>query len=331
MKRIALVLVCVSSIAALASVVYSAPALVSKKNEFALPSISGRPYTPRISGDWVVTVRNVEKKADSVLLINVVTKDLYNIFNIANGASISPSIDGNLVAWPGKADQVDSLQGTLGRRGQLAQSMILFDLVTGGYTVPALKTNSAFWVSACGNRVAYELGSRIYLYETTTGAQRMISDDNPCYSVPDTCGDFAVWSSKHTGTEKRQVCSYQYSRGVQTEITSDDSVDRIAPKTDGRYIVWWTKSGVDVYDTTNGATFAIPRAFFPSVDRGIVVFQRGAEPGMNPVYGMNIATRQEFRISSGTATVGPDIDNGRVIWCSGETIYCAELSTKPGK
>ena len=43
---------------------------------------------------------------------------------------------------------------------------------------------------------------------------------------------------------------------------------------------------------------------------------------------MDIATRREFRISSGTANVGPDIDAGRVIWCTGDTIYCAELSTK---
>jgi len=334
LKRIVLCLLCVSFVLALALAAFGAPRTVAKVNEFALPSLSGQPYRPRISGDWVVAVRNYAKRAENVVLINVPARKLYTIFDIADGTSIIASIDGDLVVWPGKSDQVPGLRGTRGKRGQWARSMILYEISTGSYYAPELSTNSAFSVSISGGLVAYELGSRIYLHDVARGVQRRISDNNPYHSGPEISGDFVVWAGKTDDSDKRQVYAYQISGGRQLQLTSDP-VDHRSPMTDGRYIVWWTDAGVDVYDTTNTSTFAIPKAFFPAVDDGIVVYQRpeSSGPGCTcnspmPVYGMDIATRREFRISSGTANVGPDIDAGRVIWCTGDTIYCSELSTK---
>lgn len=330
MRKAILALLCISCVSVLTPAICAVPQPIHKVREFALPSIAGQPFRPRISGDWVVAVRNYEKRAENVLLINIADSNVYTLFNIADGRSIFPSINGNVVVWTGKSDQVESLYGKRRERGQFASSMILYDLPSGRYFAPDLKTNSAFFVSVFGRYVAYELGSRIYLYDITTGEQRRISDDNPWYHLPDISGDIIVWDQKTDASSKRQICAWQFSTGQQIQLTNDPDVDHIGPNTDGRYIVWWTKAGVDVYDTKNKSTFTVPTAYFPAVDRGVLVYQR-REGAINPVFGMDLATHQEFRISSGTANIGPDIDAGRVIWCTSDTIYCAELSNKPGK
>lgn len=324
MKRFALVLLlCVTLAVALAP----ATQAISARKEFALPPIDGQPYRPRISGDWVVAVRNsrTEKKAENVVLINIPNATISTVFDIADGTSIFPSVSGNLAVWTGKIDQIDSLRGTKGKRGQLASSMILYDLSTGQYSAPELNTTSAYLCCIDGNLIAYELGSRIYLYDLSNRQQKRISEDRACYSTPKIAGDLVVWHGKPDGTNNRQIYAYRLSTGVGTAITDDPEVDHIGAVTDGRYIAWWTtKGGVYVFDTRDNRTFAIAKAFFPSVDEGVVVYQKAD----SKVYGMDIATRKEFPISSMKATVGPDIDAGRVIWCVGETIYCAELSTR---
>lgn len=327
MKRITLVLLCVTFAAALAPTVHAAITTTTAGKEFALPSINGRPYRPQISGDWVVAVRSSEKRAENVVLINIPKATVSTIFDIADGVSIWPSISGNTVVWTGKTDQIDTLRGTRGSRGRLPRSMILYDLSTGQYSAPELSTISAFSCSIAGDYVAYELGSRIYLYDLSNRQQKRISDDRPCHSLPHIAGDLVVWNAKPDGSEKRQVYAYRLSTGVGTAITNDPNVDHITPNTDGRYIVWWTRGGVYVYDTRNNRTFTIAKAFFPDVDAGMLVYEKND----SRIYGMNIATRREFRISSTKATIGPDIDAGRVIWCTGNTIYCAKLSTRSGK
>lgn len=321
MKRAAIALLCITFAAILAPAVYSASGTITVGKEFALPSIDGRPFRPRISGDWVVAVRNSEKRAEKVVLINVPKAMVSTVFDIADGASTFPSVSGNMAVWTGKSDQIDSLRGTRGKRGQLPGSMILRDLTTGQYSAPDLSTTSAAFCSIDGNYVAYELGSRIYLYDLSNQQQKRISDDRACHSSPSIAGDLVVWCAKAEGTGKRQVYAYRIPTGVQTSITNDTQMDYISPTTDGRYIVWWTKADVYVYDTSTERTSTIPNAYFPSVDAGIVVYMKTG----SRVYGMDLATREEFAISSMKATVGPDIDGGRVIWCSGNTIYCAEL------
>lgn len=304
----------------------AAPQVVTKVKEFALASINGRPFRPRISGDWVVVVRNSEKRAENVMLINVPTNKAYTLYTIADGTSIFPCIDNNLVVWPGKTDDIDSLRGAYGSRGQLSRSMIIYDLNSWRYSSPEINTVSAFYTSISGKLIAYELGSRIYLYDLARRTQSRISDNSPWHSTPQIRGDLVVWSAKPNNSANRQVYCYQISKGSQTAITTDD-VDHISATTDGRYIAWWTKTGVDVYDTADRSTFTIPKGYFPALDAGLLAFQRQSSPGINPIYGMNLATHQEFAISSGSANVGPDIQGGRVIWCNNNTVYCAELST----
>ena len=46
------------------------------------------------------------------------------------------------------------------------------------------------------------------------------------------------------------------------------------------------------------------------------------------VYGYDLAKKTEFKISTTTADQGPSIDNGRVIWCLADKLYCAQLDLK---
>lgn len=330
MRRIAKVTMCIGFVSTLASAVFGALEPIEKVREYALPSIAGKPYRPRISGDWVVTVRNAERGAENVIAINVVTKQAYTIFDIANGASIFPSASGNLMVWTGKTDQIPSLRGKRGKNGQLNASMIIYDIAQNKYSAPELNTVSAFHCSIFGKYIAYELGSRIYLYDMTNQAQKRISSENPFNYAPHISGDLIVWTHRVNDKANRQVYAYRISTGELTRITDDDNVDYCSSQTDGRYIAWWHKTGAEVYDTVTKNKLLIPKAFFPAVDKGIVVYQR-PEGRMNPVFGMEIATRKEFRISTGSANIGPDISGRRVIWCSGETIYCADLTPEVSK
>jgi len=183
--------------------------------------------------------------------------------------------------------------------------------------------------------VAYELGCRIHLLNLRTGVQRRISDDQPHYQNPDIGGDLVVWeefTNPNARSNDRKIKGYRISTGELINVADNPGTDRWGPRTDGRTVVWTTKSGADIYNAATGGLSTIPKAFFPDVDNGIVVYLKSAVSpagkcmcGKNWVYGRDLGTDSDFRISKDTADQGPSIDNNRVIWCQLDTLYCAEL------
>ncbi len=308
-------------------------------DEFKLPPIDGVAFWPRVSGNWAVALMNTDPN-NIHSTVGVLCYDLANrqVCTVYRGTAVSPhshAISGNLVVWSGMSDNIDSLRGTMGGRGRWSSSLILYDLSTGRYWAPELLTKSALMISISGKYVAYEKGSRIYLYDVTTGAQKQISDDRPQHNAPDIGGDLVVWreftdpSSRQSSRPRSRILGYRISTGTTFECPNSEGVNS-GPATDGSVIAWGTSGGAKVYDPKAGTERTILNAQYPDVSNGVVVYLKSL-PGSTKraVYGTDLSMRGEFRVSRGTADRPPSIDNRHVVWAKGDTVYCAEITKKP--
>ena len=308
--------------------------------EFALPAIEGAAFWPKVSGNWAVALMNTStNNANST--IGVVYYDLANrqVYSVYAGKAAEHCISGNTIAWSGKIDNIPVLRGMCGTRGTWPSCLTLYDVSSGTYVAPKLKTNSAFVISISGNQVAYELGCRINLYNIATGAQRRISDNQPLHRSPDIGGDLVVWQQYEDRTfKKSSVMCYRISTG-QTFQVPDSAPSNSRAYTDGNTIVWSTTTGANVYDVKTRATRFIQGAQFPDVSNGMVVYLKGSASGCGcsgsttagrGVYGTDLSSKGEFRISKGTADRPPSIDNRRVVWARGGVVYCADITKVSG-
>jgi len=306
--------------------------------EFALPAISGAAFWPRVSGDWAVALQNTNPNNISST-VGVVCYDLAKrqAYTLYSGKAASHAISGNLVAWSGKSDNIPTLRGTRGVRGTWPSCLILYDLPTGRCSAPKLKTNSAFVLAMTGDFVAYEMGCRIYLYNTRTGAQMRISDNAPSHRNPDVGGDLVVWQQYADRSFKQcRILGYRISTRETLEFPGGFASNS-GPKTDGNTIVWSTTGGAKVYDVKSRIERSIPSAQFPDVSNGVVVYLKGAGCACGcggsrfgrGVYGTDLSMKGEFRVSRGTADRPPSIDNRRVVWAKGGVVYCADIKKVP--
>jgi hypothetical protein len=303
--------------------------------EFALPAISGAPFQPKVCGDWAVALHRA-KSGTAYSTVGVVCYDLakQQVYTIHEGKAVSPCVSGNTIAFSGKLDNIPELRGTTGKRGTWPSCLILFDLPTGASRSPVLKTNSAFVNSISGNLVAYELGCRIYLYNTVTGAQQRISDNQALNRDPDICGDLIVWLQYEDRTMKKsRVLCYRMSTG-QTLACSDEYATNSRPNTDGTTIVWSTAAGTTVYDAKKGFVRVIPSAQYPDVSNGVIVYVTGSgcmcgcgsSGAGRGVYGSEVGSVGAFKIGKTNADTPPSIDDRRVVWARGGVVYCADIT-----
>lgn len=296
------------------------------QKEYSLPSVEGRFFRPRISGDWIVALQqDTQNKTTTTLgvhCINLINNQIYTVYT---GKASWPAISGTLAVWPGCSDNIDSLKGRFGKDSKLSSRLIMLDLSTWSYFAPTLSTRSAGYMTVSGKHVAYELGCRIYLLDAITGVNKRISDNEAIHRNPEINGDFIVWEDVENKTESQVVC-YQISTGRQFDVTDSASQNNRGPSTDGKHIVWWGKDGVGVYDIATRNSFNIPSGHYVDVDNGIVVYLKRTD--MTHVFGTEIATGKEFQISKGAADQGPSISNGKVIWCNKGLINCAVLDLK---
>ena len=303
--------------------------------EYAMPAVQGVPFRPIVQGDWALALLNTDPKNISTT-IGVIAYDLKakKVYTLHKGKANYPAITGSIAMWSGKIDDVPSLSGTAGKRGTWPSCLILHDLSTGRYSAPVLKTNSAFVIAASGRYVAYELGSRINLYDITTGAQKRISDDRPCHLHPDIGGDLVVWREYDSAHKDSRTRGYRISTGE--ELLFADSFQPIgAPRTDGEYVAWWDNaSGSSIYDTKTSNVRVIKAAFYPDVSNGFAVYSKDTGTGtpagkglQRTVYGMDLTTGEEFQISKGIpdSQIQFRIEGNRVVWVEGSVLHYADL------
>ena len=290
--------------------------------EFTLPNFEGSPFRPRICGDWVVDVQNVDDKACAstsigIIVYNIPTGKAYMVFE---GAAGWCSMGSTLAAWTGKS--VAKIEGFCNLKGDRSGSdnpsnLILIDVTTWRYYTPPLSTGPAFAPVVWSNYVAYEgKNGQIYLIDMYTGQQKQISqaDKN---NGPQIGQDLVVWQEF---TDKQQIRGYRISTGEFIKITDDSGEEHRSPYTDGKTVVWWDK-GVTAYDVaTRQRTKISDTGYYPDVDNGIVVYMKSSA-----VYAYDLVEQKEFRISKGNSNCGPSIDGNRVIWTWKNDIYCAEL------
>jgi len=329
MAKLVRVVAAVCCVVVLASATcWPAPKVV---REIELPGFPGAPFRPRIAGDWVVAIQNVDDKAcastaKGVIAYNIATGQTYTVFNENAGW---PDIAGNLAVWTGKSFNIKGFCTLKGDRSgsSVPSNLILVDVTNWRYYTPPLATGPAFAPVAWGNYIAYEgKNKQVYVIEMNTGVQTQVSRGDGKHGNPAIGPDLVVWEEY---TDKRQIRGFRISNGEQLTITDDPGAEHCGPRTDGATVVWWGNSeGVSAYSVATGVRTQITKSgFYADVDNGIAVYLKSVT-GVTAVYGCDLTTGEEFRISSGKADAGPSIDNGRVIWCNDGKIYCAVLESQ---
>lgn len=302
--------------------------------EYTMPAIQGFPFRPIVQGDWALALLNTEpNRINSTIGVLAYDLKAKKVFTLHQGKAGSPTISGTLAMWTGKISDIPKLGESAGMRGQILNSLILYDLSSGQYRTPALKTNSANYMAASGNYIAYEYSSKIYLYDLTTNAQRLISDSQNAYSCPDVGGDLVIWREYDSARKNARTIGYRISTGET--ITFEDFRQPIgAPHTDGAYVAWWDNArGSSIYEISTGKVRVIKSAVFPDVGGGFAVYVKYAGKDSSGqlrhiVYGMDLAAGEEFQISR--AIPDPQsqfrIEGNRVVWVDGSTLHCADLT-----
>ena len=305
--------------------------------EYALPAVEGIPFRPIVQGDWALALLNTDPKNISTT-IGVLAYDLKakKVYALHKGKADFPAITGSIVMWSGKVDDVPSLSGTAGKRGIFPSCLILHHLSSGRYWAPLLKTNSANFIAASGKYLTYELGSKIYLYDIATNAQKQISDDRSLHTCPDIGGDLVSWREYDSAHKNSRTRGYRISTGEELLFEESFQQPIGAPRTDGEYVAWWDNArGSSIFDTKTGKVRVIKAAFYPDVGNGFAVYSKDTGTGMpagkglqRTVYGMDLTTGEEFQISQ----VIPDsqiqfrIEGNRVVWIEGSVLHCADLT-----
>ncbi len=312
-------------VAVMSSVAYGA---ISVAKEFTLQSYAGSPFRPRISGDWVLVVQNIDNKgcgstAAGIIIYNVVTNKSYMVYS---GNAGWCDMGGSLGTWTGKTEDLKGFCTLKGDRSgsRNPSNLVVVDTRTWRYYTPPLETGPVFGPVACGDLIAYEgKGGRICYIDMNTGAQTTVSRGDSRHANPATGPDLIVWEEYDN---KRQVRGYRISTGEEIRITDDAGAEHCGPQTDGKTVVWWGNSeGVGAYDLATGTRKVISKqGFYADVDNGIVVYLKGVKGG-SAVFGYDLATGEEFRISSGLSNQGPSISGNRVVWLWQNKIVCAEL------
>jgi len=302
--------------------------------EYALPAVQGVPFRPIVCGDWALALLNTNPNNISST-IGVIAYDLRGkqVLTVHKGKANYPAITGSVAMWSGKIDDVPGLSGTVGKRGTWPSCLILYDMSTGQYSAPVLKTNSAFVIAASGKYVAYELGCRMNLYDINTGAQKRISDDQARHRNPDIGGDLVVWQEYDSAFKNSRIRGYRISTGEELLFT--DSFRTIgAPNTDGQYVAWWDNtSGSSIHDTKTGRARVIKSATLADVSGGFAVYVKSVcactadqKASKRTLFGMDLKTGQEFQISKGEPDRHVRIEGNRVVWVEGSVLHYADLT-----
>lgn len=305
------------------------PTTATVDTEYKLPFPQGRIFRPRISGDWVVAIYNIDMSnatpTAQILAYNLATKRMYTLWP---GGAGWPDVDGNFATWTGKSN-TQATFGTLkgGPNRGMPSNLLVCDLNTGAYYCPALRTGGVTYPVMGGNYVTYVASGHIFLVDMMTGDQRQLSDPNKGNRnyTSTIGGDCVTWMNDDGGTS---VCIYRISTGESFTVESQPGVKVQGPRTDGKTVAWTGNgkdSGVYFYDIATQQTGRFAQGNFPDVDNGLTVYMKPLK-GENPIYGLfPFRGVKEFRISKGSADQGPSISGNRVIWCKDNVIYCAEL------
>jgi TolB protein len=306
-----------------------------KVQEYTMPAVQGFPFRPIVQGDWALALLNTDPNKINTT-IGVLAYDLKakKVYTLHQGKADSPAITGSTVMWSGKVNEVPSLAGTTGNQDYWPNSLIRYDLTTGQYQAPRLKSSQASAPAASGEYVAYHLGS-IYLYNLTTKEQLRISDDKPGHENPDIAGDLVVWLQQDAVSRTGSVRGYRISTGEKIIFTDNLKYSlHCRTRTDGQYVVWLENdSDTYVYDTKTSKVRIIPSNVWPDVSNGIAVYTRyvgvkvegKARPRM--IFGMDLKTGEEFQISQEVKDTGSRfrIEGNRVVWVEGSVLHYADL------
>ena len=301
--------------------------------DYAMPAVQGVPFRPIVQGDLALALLNTDPNNISTT-IGVLAYDLKakKVYTLHQGKADYPAITGDTVMWTGKIDDVPGLSGTVGKRGTWPSCLILYNMSTSQYFAPVLKTNSAFVIAASGKYVAYELGSRIYLYDLDTGTQQRISDDQPRHLNPDIGGDLVVWREYDATHKNARIRGYRISTAEEL-VFSDFAKTMGVAYTDGEYVAWWGTDGSTIYDTKTGRVRVIKSTVFPDVSGGFAVYVKSVcactadqKASKRTLFGMDLKTGGEFQISKGEPDRHVRIEGNRVVWVEGSVLHYADLT-----
>lgn len=301
--------------------------------EFTLPIFDGRPFSPRISGNWVAALQeemigNRVGKCLGVKCYNLADGSTHDIYNSSAGPC---EISGTMVTWTGTDAGIKASATLSGENGPLKPgcNLLAYDLVSQRYYRPTLDTGPASMPAILGNRIAYTgKNKQIYFVDLATGEQKQISITGADNRDPDMCGDFLVWN-ECAATSQRQIRGYRFSTGKVFDITNDPGANHFMPHTDGNYAVW-DLNNKEVWgcNLRTGKKFKVADGFFSDISQGVAVYVKEVGEREWIVYGKALPTGKEFRISKDVTHQGPSIDGNRVVWCKERTIHWAEISLR---
>lgn len=291
----------------LSSAVRSTPVVT---REWVIPTAGpNRIFRPCISGDWITINRSAISSVTPVLAVDVYNAKTNAIYT-ANSCGNLPwcEFDGQQILWTDMTDKT---------------KIHLFDVVGRSERVLSVSHGpmDPYAPVIWNNYVAYEgPDAQMYLLNTLTGEEKLISPGTGKHEKPQMGQDMVVWSD--ASAPGRRIRGYRISTG-ESFVVTPSAGDYVLPHTDGKTIVAWSNyHGVAAYDIATGSWTTISsNGYFADVDGGLVVYQNG-----NIIYGYDLSSKTTFRVNhNSTVNNGPSVSNGRVIWGTITNVYCAEV------
>lgn len=300
--------------------------------EFTMPAVGAKVNEPFVQGDWAVAILTTDlSKPNSALGIIAYDLKAKKVYTLHKGKACSPCIAGSVAMWDGKVDDVPSLAGTIGARGQYEHSLIQYDFLMGQHSVSSLR-HLCFAHASSGAYVVGSPSGRLYLANLTTNKETLIVDKEGGAQYPDVAGDLVVWLDQNMEDRIGIVRGYRISTGEKILFTDNLKHSlNCWPRTDGKYVVWLENDhDTYVYDTQTGKVKVLMSSIWPDISDGIVVYAKTpASTGKKEriIYGMDLKTGEEFQISQEVQDTGSRfrIEGNRVVWVEGNVLHCADL------
>ena len=274
---------------------------------------SGSQEHPAVSGHIVVWCDDRNGNED-IYGYNVATMTEFPVC-VAPGDQWEPAISGDIVVWS------DGRDSTWDIYGYNLATKATFPVATGGgqQVNPAISGDLVVWES-----LSSSLASDIYgCYLSNKNAFPVCTADQD-QSDPAVSGDTVVWQDSRNGNE--DIYGYNVATGTEFPVcVADRAQDE--PAISGPIIVWQDeRNPAHAYDTY-GYDLRTRSEFLVSVsshfrnglaiDGDTVAWYEGS-PGRYGIWGHNLSTKTEFRISANTSFVWPRVavSGDYVVWPS---------------
>ncbi|MBU7045437.1 MAG: hypothetical protein HXS54_03290 [Theionarchaea archaeon] len=300
---------------------------LENSHEVRLTADTNNQYYPEIYGDIVVWSEETNGITD-IFAYNLQAKEKFPVSTALNDQKF-PKIYGDTVVWQDARNGNSDIYGyNLKTKEEFPITTELHDQYS-----PAVYEDIVVWVD-------WRSGIHIYGLNLKTNEEFMIQTrSNPWF--PEIYGDYVVWRD---GSSNAELWGFNLKTKRKFQIATSNS----QAMTHAIYedIVVWTEksfsgSGICARNLETGEQFWITRGSdlgFPSIHGDIVVWADYSRSGNHDIYGYNMKTEEEFRVTYDPCNQGhPAVYGDYVVWVNTENddnrtfyyIYGCNLSALP--